>query len=156
MTFCQDLREDTVRSLPIRKAIAIQSHTLLRAAIAMMRNEGLGCAVIVNHQRQPIGIFTEHSVIDALARGVGLDDRPVCEFVDPDFFCVRETDPILRVWELVCDSAARFVCVTDREGTVVGITGQRGLAEYLADCFAGQVTVQRLGSNPWMSQQEGA
>lgn len=156
MTFCQDLREDTVRSLPIRKAIAIQSHTLLRGAIAMMRNEDLGCAVIVNHQQEPIGVFTEHSVIDLLARGACLDERPVCEFIDPDFFCVRETDPILRVWELVCDSAARFVCVTDQDGAIIGLTGQRGLAEYLTDSFAGQVAVQRLGSHPWMNQREGA
>ncbi len=156
MSFRQDLEQDRVAPLPLRKAILIHSHTLVRGAIAMMRTESLGCAVIVDHGHHPIGVFTEHSVIQLLKRGGTLDDRPVCDFEDPDFFCVKQSDSIMRVWELVRDSAARFICVTDDQGKIVGITGQRGLFEYVADCFAREVTVQRLGSTPWMSQREGA
>lgn len=156
MTFRQELNEETVASLPTRKAIMVQPYTLVRAAIAVMRNRGLGCAVIIDHAQRPSGIFTEHSVIQLLNKNVCLDDTPVCDFADPSFIQVKQTDPIMHVWEAVQTAAVRFVCVTDEQGRAIGITGQRGLSEYLADCFARQITVQRLGNTPWMKQREGA
>ena len=156
MSFRQDIELETVASLPIRDAIIASPHTLVRAAVAMMRNRSLGCAVMVDHGRRPSGIFTEHSVIDVLVKNASLDDSPICNFADPNFIDVKLSEPILRVWEAVQLAAARFVCVTDDSGKVIGVTGQRGLAEYVADYFAGQVAVQRLGSTPWMRQREGA
>lgn len=156
MNFRKDLEEDTVRSLQLRQAILISPHTVVRAAVALMRRESLGCAVIVDHRRVPSGIFTEHSLIGALVKNASLDDCPVCQFADRNFISVGESEPIMRVWQAVQLAAARFVCVTDADGRAIGITGQRGLAEYLTDCFARQVTVQRLGSKPWMQQREGA
>lgn len=156
MGFRHDLETDTVGSLTLRSAIIVQPYTLVRAAVAMMRNHSLGCAVIADHAQVPSGIFTEHSVIDALMKDACFDSTPVCRFADPKFIAVRKSDPILRVWNAVQMASARFVCVTDDEGKVIGITGQRGLAEYVADCYAGQVAVQRLGSTPWMQQREGA
>ena len=156
MSFRQDLEADRVGSLPLREAIIVDPHTVVRAAVAIMRNRSLGCAVIVDHDRRPSGIFTEHSVIEVLVKNASLDESPVFQFSDPNFIAAKVTEPVIRVWEAVQLAAARFVCVTDDKGDVIGITGQRGLAEYLADCFAGQVTVQRLGSTPWMRQREGA
>ena len=156
MSFREELEQDAVASLPLRKAIIVEPYTLIRAAIAMMRHASLGCAVIVDYGRKPSGIFTEHSVIDALTKNVSLDESPICHFADANFIEVKQTEPIMRVWEAVQLAAARFVCVTDENGKVIGITGQRGLSEYLAETCARQVSVQRLGSKPWMSQREGA
>ena len=156
MSFRQDLELETIASLELREAIIVNPYTVVRAAVAAMRYRSLGCAVIVDYHRRPAGIFTERSVIDALTKDASLDDSVVYEFADPSFIQAKVTDPIARVWQAVQEAAARFVCVTDTKNNVVGITGQRGLAEYLADCFARQVTVQRLGSTPWMRQREGA
>ena len=156
MSFLHDLETDTVGSLPIRSAIIVKPYTLIRAAVALMRTHALGCAVIADHTSVPSGVFTEHSVIEALTKDACFDDTPVFRFADPKFVVVRKSEPILRVWEAVQKAEARFVCVTDDSGKVIGVTGQRGLAEYVADCYAGQITVQRLGSTPWMQQREGA
>jgi predicted transcriptional regulator len=94
--------------------------------------------------------------MDVLMKDASLDDCAVYRFADKNYISVNVDEPILRVWEAVQAAAARYVCVTDDDGKVIGITGQRGLAEYLTDCFAQQVTVQRLGSTPWMQQREGA
>ena len=156
MSFREELSKETVSELPLRDAIAVDQHTVLRAAIALMRQHELGCAVIVDHLCRPTGIFTEQSVIRMLIAEASLDSQPVSDFADPHFFVVKQSDPISKVWDLIVGEAARFVCVIDDEGQLAGLTGQRGLAEYVCDCFASQIAVQRLGSTPWMLQREGA
>lgn len=156
MSFREQLEQEPTSSLPIRDAILVHSGTLVRAAIADMRTQGLGCAVIVDYARVPSGIFTEQSVIELIVKNASLDDRPIQDFADNHFVSVKSSDPISRVWDAIQLDGARFVCVTDDDGKLTGITGQRGVAEYVAECFAKQVTVQRLGSTPWMQDREGA
>jgi CBS domain-containing protein len=156
MSFQQELHRDRVSSLRVREAIRIQTGTVLRAAIAQMRSKSLGVAVIVDFAGIPRGTFSEQSVIRVLKENVPLDSRAVREFADPVFCCVKQSDPIAVVWDAVQQQDFRYVCVTDDDGRLIGITGQRGLAEYVAECFAKVVTVQRLGSTPWMLQREGA
>ncbi len=156
MDFLVELEGDSVGSLPLKNAIIIKPNTLVRAAVAMMRDQSLGCAVIIDRLGEPCGIFTERSLIRVLMQDASLDGTPVCDFAERDFLCVGQDDPILGVWEAIRLAKARFVCVTGEDGKILGISGQRGLAEYVSDCFAQQTTVQRLGSTPWIQEREGA
>jgi CBS domain-containing protein len=156
VTFRDDLKQDTVSSLQLREAIVIHPQTSVSEAVALMRTKSLGCAVIVDHDGTPRGFFTEQSLLVALLQHDSLEDRPVSDFVDPDFITVQSSEPISRVWEAVRSSGSRFICVTDDDGNLIGVTGQRGLAEYVAEYFPQQVSVQRLGSTPWMQNREGA
>ncbi|WP_182870833.1 CBS domain-containing protein [Stieleria mannarensis] len=156
MTFEEQLSSEQIRTLPLRDAIAIDEHTVARAAIALMRTHHLGCAVIVDQNCRPTGVFTEQSIIRLLVAGASLDTTPISSYAEPDFSVVRASDPIMTAWKAVVDSGRRFMCVTDDEGYLIGLTGQRGLADYVCDCYAKQITVQRLGSAPWMLQREGA
>lgn len=156
MGFREDIQQDTVSSLPIRDAAAIRRDTTLREAVRVMQATSLGCAVIVDESNAPIGIFTEQSLLDALTRDASLDELTVGGLTDPGFLVIKQSDPILRVWNAVARDGLRFVCVTDDDGKFIGVTGQRGLAEYLAESFPQEVLVQRLGSTPWMQQREGA
>ena len=47
------------------------------------------------------------------------------------------------------------VVVTDDDGRVDALTGQKGLMEYVAEHFPKQVMVQRIGS-PVIQDREGA
>ncbi|QDV83273.1 CBS domain-containing protein [Planctomycetes bacterium TBK1r] len=156
MSFKEQLSREQIRTLPLRDAIALDEHTVARAAIALMRTHSLGCAVIVDPGCRPQGIFNEQSIIRMLMAGVSLDTTAISAFADPDVGIVRADDPILFAWQAVVDQGHRFLCVTDDEGYLIGLTGQRGLAEYVCDCYAKQIAVQRLGSAPWMLQREGA
>ena len=156
MTIQEELAREPVGSLPLRSAVPVHRHTLARAAIAQMRSHQLGCAVIVKLDRTPTGIFTEQSVISMLVQNASLDDVPVSEFAERNLLVVQSNEPIYRVWQAVQQREARFVCVTNNAGQLVGLTGQRGLAEYLSDAFAAQTTIQRIGCKPWLQQREGA
>ncbi len=156
MRFREHLEQEPTSSLSLRDAVVVHAGTVVRGAIASMRTRSLGCAVIVDHAGAPTGIFTEQSVIELLFKNMSLDDRPIQDFADSNFVFVKDSEPISRVWDAIQNGGARFVCVVDDDGKLIGITGQRGIAEYVADCFAKHVTVQRLGCTPWMQQREGA
>ena len=68
---------------------------------------------------------------------------------------VQTSDPIVDVLEAMLTKNVRFLCVVDEEGRVVGLTGQKGLMEYVAEHFPGQVMVQRVGCAPYLNR-EGA
>ncbi|PAY15468.1 hypothetical protein CKO51_31660 [Rhodopirellula sp. SM50] len=156
MGFRDELDQDTVGNLPLRDAIAVQHDTTALDAVKLMREKSLGCAVIVDQGGTPTGLFSEQSLVDMLARDLSLADHVVGDFTDAGLLVVRSSDPISRVWDAVERDGLRFVLVTDEQGKLIGVTGQRGIAEYLAERFPQQVLVQRLGNTPWMQQREGA
>lgn len=156
MDFGQMLARDQVRTLPLRTPPTITAQTPVADAIAKMKEAGLGCAVILDAMHRPVGIFTERSVLAILDEGKALEDCLAGDFPDPNFLTVRGDQPISIVWIAICLEQARFMCVIDDDGTFVGLTGQRGLSEYVSECFPWQVAVQRLGAKPWDVQREGA
>ncbi len=160
MGFRADIESEPVSELELRDVIVVRPETVIRAAVATMRNHSLGCAVVVDFEVKPAGppvaIFTEQSLINAVLQGASLDDCTVGDFAESNFVSVKQSDPIAHVWDSIQETGARFVCVTDDGGDLVGITGQRGVAEYVCDYYSQQVVVQRLGSTPWMTQREGA
>lgn len=154
--FREDLEQEPIHNLSIRDAIVVYPGTLIRAAVALMRHRSIGCAVIVQAGMVPSGLFTERSLMEALVQNASLDNRPVSEFAETNFLAVKRSEPIARVWDAIYQDGHRFVCVTDDDGKLIGVTGQRAIAEYIAEYFPQQVMVQRLGCTPWMQQREGA
>jgi CBS domain-containing protein len=131
--FSEGLNSVPVTALSLREAIVITAKTIVRSAVAKMRFKRLGCAVIVETPgHRPIGIFTERSMIDGLMSNASLDNRPVGELVDRNYMQLAGSEPISSVWDAIQCKGLRFVCVTDGDGNLIGLTGQRGLAEYVS------------------------
>lgn len=156
MRLREDLTEYTVGSLPLREPVSVQPGTPVRAAVAQMQEQKLGCAVLVDQDNKPTGMFTERTLLGLLTQGRSLDESRVDDFLDNGFLAVSRDQAVSTVWNAVVKDGARFICVTDNDGKLLGLTGQRGLAEHVAECCPQQVMVQRLGGKPWMQQQEGA
>lgn len=153
----ENLQNESVSTLPCREAILIQPEMPVRQAAQILQSKRLGCAVVVDAEGKPIGIFTERTLIKLLLQQPhDLDKIPVREHLETEWFCVRNSDPISAVLDLVQKRHARFVCELDEHGKVVGLTGQKGLSEYIADHFPEQVMVQRIGGQPGMENREGA
>ena len=152
----ENLAKEQVDHLPTREAIMLEPDTMLSTAVEKMREKHIGCAVIVDQEKKPVGIFTERSLIDALVKDKSLSETTVGDFRDPEWMKVKTTDPISVVLDAVQRDELRFVCVTDESGKLTGITGQRGLSEYVSEYFPQQVMVQRLGGKPSMQTREGA
>ena len=73
-----------------------------------------------------------------------------------DWPTVSLADPISTVLDAMERANVRFVIVVDQQGQLAGLTGQKGLMEYVAEHFPGQAIVQRIGGAPYPTDREGA
>jgi CBS domain-containing protein len=157
MRLQENLKRECVSDLPLREAIVIQTDTTVSAAIELMRERQLGCAVVTDADGKPLGTFTERTIIDlVLQQPDNLNALAVGDYMDEEWFSVKQTDSICTVLETIQRRAARFVCVLDEDGKVVALTGQKGLSEYVAEHFPRQVVAQSVGGKPGMETREGA
>jgi len=153
----ENLQSECVAKLPTRDAILIRAETTVQQAVDILQAKQLGCAVVVDADDKPIGVFTERTLIELLLQQPeSLDRIPARDHLEEDWHCVRSSDPIATVLDLVQKQGARFICELDEQGKVVGLTGQKGLSEYIADHFPAEVMVQRIGGQPGMETREGA
>ena len=102
-----NLNAESVCDLSLREPITVKPQAIVRSAVAQMRFKALGCAVIMDSENRPVGIFTERSLIDMLVHKASLDKHGVGQFADPNFMSVRCGDPIKRVWRAVVRRGVR-------------------------------------------------
>lgn len=152
----ENLRKEQVGQLAIREPVTVPVDASLRDTLTLMRQHDLGCAIVIDDDRKPLGMFTESMLVEMLSRGDMPFDEPVGNHMAERCPWVRSTDPISDVLEAMQLKNIRLLCVVDAQDQVVGLTGQRGLMEYVAEHFPGEVTVQRIGQPPYLSDREGA
>ena len=152
-----NIQNEPVSRLALREPVTVTPNETLRNAIGRMREAKLGCAIAVDKDHKPIGIFTESKLTQLLAqRGSQVVDDKIEPHLTQPCPWVHLADPIVYVLEAMQLKNTRFMCVVDAEGRLVGLTGQKGLIEFVADHFPGQVMVQRVGGNPYPAEREGA
>lgn len=153
----ENIDMEPVSALPIRELIQVLPDSTVRQVLAKMREKHLGCVVVVNEYGAPLGQFTERLLIRLLIDGDGNLDQPVSNLMIDVRGCVKQSDPIRKVIDYMQDTGLRFVCVTDDQGKrPIGLTGQKGVMEYIADHFPRAVKSQLMESKLYMDEREGA
>ena len=152
----ENMLNEPVSKLAMREAITVDPDTTVRAAILKMRAKGLGCVIVVDTDNRPTGLFTEAILRELLAQTPDVMTDRVATHMSAQCPWVKSTDPIATVVDAMREKNIRFVCVVDDDGRVSALTGQKGLIEYIAEHFPGQVMVQRVGGTPNTTQREGA
>lgn len=152
----KNMRNEPVSQLALREPVTVAPTDTMREAIKRMREKKLGCAVVVDQANKPIGLLTESMITHLIAQKAVVLDDPVKQHMAEQWPWVKLTDPIADVLEAMQLKNLRFLCVIDDAGLLVGLTGQKGLMEYVADHFPKQVMVQRIGGKPYMNEREGA
>jgi CBS domain-containing protein len=151
-----NFKTDQVHELEIREPVVVTPSTPLREAISLIRNRKIGCAIVVDSERKPLGIFTESMLTELLSHGPLPLDDPIEKHMAERCPWVRSTDPVADVLEAMQLKNVRMLCVVDEHEKVVGLTGQRGLMEYVTEYFPGEAMVQRIGQTPFLNDREGA
>ena len=152
----EDMRNEPVAALDLREVITVSRSTRVSEAIALMRQQRLGCVVIVDDENRPLGKFTERLLIDLLLKHPDGLEQPVSGHMAAAWGTVQLDDPIAMVIDMMQAKALRFIVVLDDDGHAVGLTGQKGLMRYVAEHFPRQIKVQRMRSKVGMDQREGA
>lgn len=156
MGLYEDFRSEPVKRLALREPIMLAPKASVRDAIALMSDKNLGCVVVVDEAQKPVGMFTEGMLRHLLVSSPGAVDDGLQEQMASRFPWVQIDDPIQMVLDAMVEKNTRFVCVVDEAGKLVGLTGQKGLMEHVAEHFPLQVMVQHIEDSPYISQREGA
>ena len=151
----QDILQQPVTELNWRKLVKVAPTETVRRIVAVMQEEHLGGVVVVGDDGKAIGEFTDRDLIRLLLDDSAAMDNPVGRHMSDTWGQIRQTDPIARIIDQMQDRKLRYVVVVDDEGLPVGLTGQKGVMEYIADHFPRQVKVQMMKSKLHMDQREG-
>ena len=155
MGLYESLADEEVGRLILRVPVLCSPDDTCREAVARMRQRALGCVLVVDDDQKPLGIFTERALTRLLVDMPAALDDPLEQRMSQRVVTVSVTEPVARVLESMQREDTRFVCVVNKAGRVAGLTGQKGLMEFIADHFPQQVMVQRVGKRP-PQQREGA
>lgn len=155
MGLYQNIQEDKVEDLNLRDPVLARSSDKVRDVVQAMRDQRLGCAILVDDDRKPVGMFTENMLTQIVAKDPGAIEEPVGDHSADHWPQVSLKDPVAAVLDALEIKNVRFLSVVDEAGRIAGLTGQKGLMEYVADHFP-QVTVQRVGQKAFMKTREGA
>jgi CBS domain-containing protein len=156
MGLFENIRSEPVSRLALREPVVVGRDATVRDAITRMREQKLGCAIVVDDERKPIGLFAESRLTQLLRETPAAVYDPIIEHLEPQWPTVELNDPISRVLTALELDNVRFLIVVDDQGRLAGLTGQKGLMEYVAEHFPRQVIVQRIGGNPYPAEREGA
>jgi CBS domain-containing protein len=153
----EDIMNEKVAQLPLRRAVIVSANTSVGESILMMRDHKLGCVFVVDEHGRATGKFTERQVLKLVCGCVSMDETVGKHMAPiPEHGSVRLTDPVLKVLEGMRKTRLRFLCVVDDTGKVVSLAGQKGLMEYVTERFPRQIKVQMMTSKMHMSTREGA
>lgn len=152
----ENLRNEPVSRLALRKPVVASAEATVREGILQMRERELGCVIIVDDGQRPLGIFTEGMLRQMIVGNPAAVEEPLRGHMNREVRWVRLTDPIAKVLQSMQAEKTRFVGVIDSEGRLAGLTGQKGLMEYVAEHFPQQVMVQHIGGPPHIAEREGA
>jgi len=152
----ENLRSDPLSRLALREPVVATAEATVRDGILQMRQRELGCVIVVDEDHRPLGIFTEGMLRRMIASNPAAVDEPICDHMARDVTWVRVADPVAKVLQAMQLKKTRFVGVIDAADRLVGLTGQKGLMEYVAEHFPQQVMVQRIGGPPYLVEREGA
>ena len=156
MGLIENLKSDDVASMHLRSPVVVPCGSTVRETIEAMRVGRLGCAIVVDESGKPVGMFTESQLRELLPCTPGLLDDVVDLHMARRFPSVTTRDVVEIVLDAMQTNNTRFVCVQDSEGRLAGLTGQKGLMEYVAEHFPREVMVQRVGGAAYPKKREGA
>ena len=151
----ENMLTEPVSQLALREAIIVDPATLIRDAVVLMRSKRLGCVIVAEEDRIPIGVFTERELMKLRAHDATALDEPVGDHLAPNWATVNKSDSIAKALEAMQKNRMWFVCVIDDGGLAVALTGQKGLMEYIADHFPQSVLTQTPGTKT-LTEREGA
>ncbi len=152
----ESIDTDPISEIELREVIAVTRKTTVREAAQEMKKHRLGCAIVVDRHNKPIGKFTERKLMKLLLDDAAQLDQPIEKFMYATADAIQRREPIAKLIELMQTRSLRFLCVTDEKGKAVGLTGQRGLMEYIAEHFPRAVKVQQLNQALYTKEREGA
>lgn len=132
----KSLFKDRIKALPPREPLLVEEAAPVSMAIKLLYDHKVGCALVVDDDRQLVGIFSER---DALMR-LGPDaaeykDRPVSDFMTPDPETLGKKDKIAFALHRMDLGGYRHIPILDGD-RITGVISVRDILRYVAENLA--------------------
>jgi CBS domain-containing protein len=115
-----------------RDPLTVEPGTTIRDAIALLRDAGHGCAVVVD-QGRVVGILTERDVLNKVTpKRETMLSQPVSAIMTPDPIVLREYESVLVALNEMGVGGFRHLPIVDREGQLLAILSGRDVLDYIA------------------------
>ncbi len=156
MSLKQNILNEPVSTLNLRPLPTAQPDVTVRESLEVMRSAALGCVIFLDDDDRPMGMFNEKLLIRLLYAKPDEIDQPVRPHITRNVWCIRASDRIAQFVAMMQAHKLRWACVVDDDGKAIGITGLKGLVEYVVENFPRLCLVEPMRSNIAMETREGA
>ena len=155
MDLARNLKIDSVSRLRPTSPHQIGPDQPVGDAIALMRQEQVGC-VVVCRDRRLVGILTERDVMRRVyASGLPLT-TPVSACMTPGPVTVSTKEPIRSAIDCMQNGGYRHLPVLDEKQNLVGILSIKRIIHYLVEHFPATVYTQPPNPQAIPQKREGA
>ena len=108
---------------------SVRETSNLQEVARMMRDVDAGVIPVCNVSNKIVGLVTDRDiVVRAVADGRNPAEMDVAQVMSKDIHCVRESDSIDRVFEMMSQHQIRRVPVVNDQDELVGIVAQADVA----------------------------
>jgi len=152
----ENILSQPVSDLAIRELVAVRPTETIRETVALMRRKNLGAAIVVDDAGKPVGMFNEKLLIHLLDGGGAAMADPVETHMTRQVACVGARETIATLIATIHARGLRWICICDEGGKAIGISGVRGVMEYVSEHHPRCVLVQPLQSKLSVDEREGA
>ncbi|MFN7685832.1 MAG: CBS domain-containing protein [Oligoflexia bacterium] len=103
-------------------AHTVDHQTLVKDVARLMKEKDIGCVLVQNPQKVPVGIITDRDlVLRCLANGISPEKARAQEVMTAAIRTVREDSGIFECIRMMHDARVRRLPVVDSSGKVVGM-----------------------------------
>jgi CBS domain-containing protein len=155
MDLPRNLKIESISRLQPTPPRQVRPTQTVAEAVALMRQEEVGCLLVVSGTRV-VGIFTERDLMRRVLAARAPLDRPIADFMTPDPVCVHPKDPIGLAVRRMEEGGHRHLPVVDEAGRPVGVLSVKRIVHYLAEHFPGTVYNQPPDPGAINQEREGA
>jgi CBS domain-containing protein len=129
----RSIHKESIATLAPRRPVTVSPDMKTGDVLRLLVDKMVGCAVVVDDQQKPVGIFSER---DALLRlntaAAALGDRPISEFMTPGPETLELDDKIAYAIHKMDLGGFRHVPIT-RDGMVEGVISVRDILRYITN-----------------------
>ncbi|MES2976815.1 MAG: DUF294 nucleotidyltransferase-like domain-containing protein [Pseudomonadota bacterium] len=119
--------ERPLRELITRTPVACSPETPLSDALRQMQEQGVGSMLVVDHEQRPVGIFTEHDLLERVVLAELAISAPIASVMTSPVHVLPCDRTALDAALFMSQYTIRHVPVADGAGRSIGMLSERDL-----------------------------
>lgn len=118
------------------EAVSIHETESLKRALELLRDNRLGCVLVVDDSQKVIGIFSERDVVLKVALAdYDLSGTPISEVMTRNPFVASMTSTIAFVLNMMAQGGYRHVPIVDEQHGPVGVISIKNIVQAIVSHF---------------------